>query len=282
MPEKTFLLGVGAQKSGTSWLRAYLNHNANVDMGQLKEYHVWDSVYLGIDPQKAPSPRTQTPLARARAAFMARIGKPDKARIRREFRKDSEAYFSYFQARLRRRIEVTGDFTPSYAGLPREAYDFIKSGFASRNIKVRVMFIMRDPVERLFSAVRMYKRAGRGDLINLTADDETNLRALSETSHARLRGEYHKTIETLKQVFAPEDIYLGLYETMFAPESLTDLAAFTGLPARKGFTEKKVNTGGQKQALSAEAIADVQAQFAEVYRYCHQHFPETRTLWHPF
>ncbi len=51
---------------------------------------------------------------------------------------------------------------------------------------------------------------------------------------------------------------------MFIPESLMDLAAFRGLPARKGFTEIKVNVGGQKQALNAEVIGVVQAQLADV------------------
>lgn len=46
MMKKTFLLGVGAQKSGTTWLYKYLSDNSNVSFGPLKEYHIWDGIYI--------------------------------------------------------------------------------------------------------------------------------------------------------------------------------------------------------------------------------------------
>ena len=40
-----FILGLGAQKAGTSWLHSTLSKNDNVHMGFTKEYHIWDFVF---------------------------------------------------------------------------------------------------------------------------------------------------------------------------------------------------------------------------------------------
>ena len=45
MKFKTFVLGLGAQKSGSTWLHSYLNHFSFSDFGPVKEYHIWDGVY---------------------------------------------------------------------------------------------------------------------------------------------------------------------------------------------------------------------------------------------
>ena len=44
--QKTFILGVGSQKGGTTWLHRQLTSNATVDLGHKKEYHVFDSIEL--------------------------------------------------------------------------------------------------------------------------------------------------------------------------------------------------------------------------------------------
>ena len=46
MSNKVFLLGIGAMKSGTSWLWSSVKNAPNVDFGCNKEYHVLDTLYL--------------------------------------------------------------------------------------------------------------------------------------------------------------------------------------------------------------------------------------------
>ena len=41
--EKVFILGVGCQKGGTTWLHKQLDKHPNVNMGFTKEYHVFDA-----------------------------------------------------------------------------------------------------------------------------------------------------------------------------------------------------------------------------------------------
>ena len=47
---RTFLLGVGAQKAGTTWLHKYLTASPQMVRGYRKEYHVFDSSDLADEP----------------------------------------------------------------------------------------------------------------------------------------------------------------------------------------------------------------------------------------
>ena len=46
MTKPIFVLGVGAQKAGTTWLHEYLASLPEVDLGFMKEYHVFDQNYV--------------------------------------------------------------------------------------------------------------------------------------------------------------------------------------------------------------------------------------------
>ena len=46
MNEGIFLLGLGAQKCGTSWLHEMLNRSDQVDFGFAKEFHIHDALTL--------------------------------------------------------------------------------------------------------------------------------------------------------------------------------------------------------------------------------------------
>ena len=44
LSDKTFLLGIGAQKAGTSWLYEYLARRDEIFMSPIKEMHVFDII----------------------------------------------------------------------------------------------------------------------------------------------------------------------------------------------------------------------------------------------
>ena len=46
--KNTFILGLGFQKCGTSWLYRYLQQCRKFDGGELKEYHVWDAIDIPL------------------------------------------------------------------------------------------------------------------------------------------------------------------------------------------------------------------------------------------
>ena len=112
-----FLLGVGAQKAGTSWLHAQLNRRSDSDFGFLKEYHVHDALTL---PAAGFSHRRRRSLLKPRTWR------------RQRFLDRPERYYAYFARRLKRRhIRLTGDITPSYSGLSASTLSRIRQGFAA-------------------------------------------------------------------------------------------------------------------------------------------------------
>ena len=93
--EKTFLLGVGCQKGGTSWLHNYLSKHPNTNMGFTKEYHIFDALYM---PECNRFRHKRTDYA---SAFMNLKIKFLRRRLmeikrRKDFCSDTNKYFDYF------------------------------------------------------------------------------------------------------------------------------------------------------------------------------------------
>ena len=140
----TFVLGLGAQKAGSSWLHAQLNSRRDADFGFLKEYHIHDARTL---PEAGFSNRRKRSLIKPRTWR------------RQRFIAQPERYYDYFASLLRRPgIQLTGDITPSYSALSVGTLKDIKANFEQRQIGLRPVFLMRDPIERIISSQRMQLR----------------------------------------------------------------------------------------------------------------------------
>ena len=121
-----------------------------------------------------------------------------------------------------KKLSTTGDITPSYAGLPIEAFKYIKNKLEQKQFKVKVIFIMRDPVERLRSHARML--IPRDNYLNLDFKNksliQSNFFKNLEDIYVRyvynnppfvFRTRYENTINNLEKVFEKEDIFYCLY-----------------------------------------------------------------------
>lgn len=149
-----FILGVGAQKGGTSWLYNYIKKNPHANMGYRKEYHIWDAKFK---PDYFRS-------------FIANP-KEDEGeghKLRRKMQTIDGAYEEYFKSLIEKDIYITGDITPSYSGLDAEHYSIIKERIEAAGFSIRVIFLMRDPVARCWSAARMRFRKRKKKGANIT------------------------------------------------------------------------------------------------------------------
>lgn len=263
------MLGVGAQKAGTSWMRWYMQQAPNVDCGPCKEYHVWDALTL------PDFPRTQvSPLQAQRSVAAA---------LRFRMQQDPEIYFSYFEERLAQPgITVTADITPLYAALSVETLRRIRDGFAARGVACRVVFLMRDPVARLWSAARMtHRRQGR-PLDRQLPDPEAYMHEIARNYGGRVRSRYDGTVLRLEQVFDREEIYLGIYEEMFGAERLAQLSQFLGVPHRPELTAERINADLQAPPVPVALARPVARDYQEVYEFCAWRWPRVVDLWPGF
>ena len=67
---------------------------------------------------------------------------------------DNESYFDYFESIFSDTVTITADITPSYSGLQKSRLSSIYSGFKQRDIDCKAVMLLRDPVDRIKSAVR--------------------------------------------------------------------------------------------------------------------------------
>ena len=218
--KKIFVLGVGAQKAGTTWLRKNLQACSNTNMGFCKEYHIFDAHYIPIQKflWDAPSVNPGN-----------HGGKWTKNGLKRySFLHDIENYFDYFDyLHLKEdKVELVGDFTPAYAGLGRKGFVHIKNGLEERGFTVKVVFLMRDPFERCWSSTKQkfyhYPSQGIESAVQMLQEiykirNPVNPKIIKDShlKHHELRTRYDKTIIELEKVFAPEQIFYGFYVLSF-------------------------------------------------------------------
>ena len=273
-PRGAFLLGVGAQKAGTSWLHKQLHNRPDADFGCLKEYHVHDA-------------RTIPELARFRRlgirATEPRTWVQPRTWMRQWFIQNPNRYTDYFSWLLTRprfrggQIRLTGDITPSYAALNAETLGEIKTNFEQRGIPVKPVFLMRDPLERLISSQRMKLR--KQGLKDPASEVETLKQRVAKGRG--LRGDYGQTLDALDQAFGLEHCFIGLFESLFTPDTYTQLCSFLGIPYEEPIWAEKINVSATSTVIPDDLLATMGRMHENDLRRAAEALPNTdfQTLW---
>lgn len=267
MSEKTFILGLGAQKAGTSWLHAYLSAAPDADMGFTKEYHVWDF---------------RSPLSAAVRLRLTPALLLHRSRLRIAcFQRWPSLYFRYFQGLLKHGKTLTGDITPSYSCLAPDDLRGIAARFAKLDIRVKVVFLMRDPVDRCWSAARMKSR--RLERAGSHRAAESILRDHFRSGNYRFRTRYQDVLATIAASgIPPADVYHGFYEEMFSAAEIRRLSRFLGVRADPSFGERQIFSAASRESPPPDVARDVARFYAETYDAVAAFFPRARSLWPGF
>ncbi|MCP4305081.1 MAG: sulfotransferase, partial [bacterium] len=159
---------VGAQKGGTQWLYDQLAYHPDFWMPPVKEFHYFD---LG---KRASRARKQASLVRPTRRIkeagtrsdMALPGVPDVPLEERD-KVFLEEYTAGYGTSIEMELycglfrhsgsQLTGDVTPAYGSLHRNIIDLI----ASELPDMKIVFIAREPVSRLWSQYCMSLRSGK-------------------------------------------------------------------------------------------------------------------------
>jgi len=264
---KLFLVGIGAQKAGTGWMSQYFKSHPDVYVSPLKEVHYFDAVYI-----RKMNGHVSTKMAR-QADKIATDLAFDEDRVRKRAKSKYDAlqdrmkmtrdagypYLKFFEERVTTE-SVFCDITPSYSMLSAEAY----ADILNTHSNTRFVFVMRDPVERYWSAIRM------GNRRKADADAYAAFTRFLKDDEYGLRTDYKRTIQEVEKVIPPDRIKYFFYENLFKPESINDLTSYVGVkPWPANFEATNV---GQKLALKAELRDAAVKQFRHVYEYIFERF----------
>ena len=229
---------VGATKAGTSWLYTQLAAHPECHFRAIKELHYFDALEDDALEQELDKHRRQH--ARILAKVAAQGGDPGPRQSRRlrdisawinvleRGAEDRDAYLDYLRDGAGD-AKVIGDITPAYCVLTAARLR-VMSDLAPN---VRFSMLLRDPVERLWSHVRMI--AARRDR-NGQATSERCARILNKTFKGKeddiaKRSDYAGALERLAAAVPSGKVLVDVFEDMVTGEGFARICNFLGIRA---------------------------------------------------
>ena len=272
---RTFILGLGAQKAGTTWLFQQLVKSEHFVPGLCKEYHLFDYLYLGSG--------NELRLNASKRINNFKEGDPtlnydQKIELFDSFYSNPKNYYDYIDRILNESKKFTSDITPAYAHLELDVLYSIKEEMDCRNIKTKAVFLMREPVCRMESEIRMALRRAK-------SFDKVDAREMSNKMTRLLGGEiplksnYSFTVSQLDEVFPPSDIFYCFYEELFLPESIRRLAEFFELPTTIFEPDVKINTSPRPFRYPMEHLERWSKHFEGEYQFAQSRFNFDVEIW---
>jgi hypothetical protein len=262
------LFCVGAAKAGTSWLHRVLSDHPGCALRSIKELHFFDALERGeVDRQIA-----EVEARRARFAAGMEGAGPHRLVVRARQVKDCDdwlsvlragddrAYLKYLAAGAEGRL--VADMTPAYALLPEARLQ----DMAALAPDVRFLYLIRDPVERLWSHVRMIAtaRAAKDGNHEGRAAHVLGRVFRGKESEIAARSDYAGAIGRLARAVGPRRLLVAVTEEMFTPEGLARIMAFLGLSVPEADFSRRIHEGpgaDMEPQGRAEARAWLAAQY---------------------
>lgn len=125
------------------------------------------------------------------------------------------------------RDKVKGEITPAYGVLPVERIRFIRAIMP----EVRLIFIMRNPIERSWSET-VYNLRRSPDFKGVEDVPLDVIRGLLDSEATVSRSDYLRTLDRWLSVFPPEQLYLAFFESIYQEPQALLTAVFEHLGVR--------------------------------------------------
>ena len=265
------LIGLGATKAGTSWLYDYLRHHPECHFRRVKELHYFDAFDGGKPAAKAKALRqkAQTFRETLRTApghrvpgLQAAIRDHEDLAGLMQHAEDPAAYLAYLSDGLGRK-KVQGDITPAYGLLsPAKLRDI-----ASLTDDVRFVYLLRDPVARLWSHVRMMAARASGGVVKPGRAARLLDRALKgKEPEITRRGDYKTILGNVARAIDPAKRLVMYSDDLFKGDGVARLCDFLGIKNHRGNTGHVINAG-RPLDMTTEQSARARDYLQEQYDY---------------
>jgi LPS sulfotransferase NodH len=251
---------IGAQKAGTTWLFDNLEIQDGIWVPPEKEIHFFNAVcpheeLLGVE---------ELPFPHGLARYRPLVRRPARATLRwlRRFHNEprSTAWYHSLFANEFSQGKLRGDLTPAYSTLDERGV-----AFARRVLHpgVRVFLVIRNPIERTWSAIRMMHR-WQGQEISKSNPDA--ILADFRRPSQRLRTDYARMIRAWTHQFG-DRFRVFLYDDLTAdPASfLQEVAQFIDLPGdlRHDRLGARSNAAPNRLPIPPELEAGLEEEFRD-------------------
>ena len=239
---------IGAQKAGTTWLFHALSQSREIHFSPNKELHYFD-VMAGKAQQVldlrvvAATTLAQRLVAKPGPHNIATMKQLNELTsllsIYSRARGDHQAYLSYLSDGYNGQKRVC-DITPAYAILDHQTFREM-----GRIGQAQFLFILRDPVERLWSQIRMAvsTRNKAGAAFQQACEARGQLLLDSRRIPKIERANYKRTITELEAAIPPNRIKYLFYENLFQQSTMMSLCSFLGISPLPTLPKQRSNVG---------------------------------------
>lgn len=271
LTQKTFILGVGMAKAGTTWLYEYLASHPQVRMGFEKEMHILH----------APEYRSYWQSVR-NIPWRKFEGRQWLKRqlVRAKYRANWSRYFNYFESLLCEGALATGDLSPSNQFAPISNLLRVRVEFERRKIDVVPVFIARDPVERMLSEIRYGRRLiqnSRYRTFPPGSDEDHLLSRISQVSSS-MASEAPDAVHRIVSVFGSSRTCVLLYEDMFNDEALGSMTSKMGIRHVAANFSRRVNSTQATGSISPASRKHATNYFRITYEWAMTFFGRERIM----
>ena len=268
---------VGAQKCGTTWLYENLISHPGIGMPPVKELQYFNEIWLPYQRDWAQGHRRKQVLDHLEW-YLKNVPRSDwNAGHINNVMQISEApicddwygrIFGEFPDDI-----VLGEMTPEYALLPLMGYQHI----LRLNKNAKFIFLVRDPIERAWSQIKMIVRnEGREPSIDTYLD-------ILKYDDIRMRSDYYETINTIRQAGVETNLYVNTIDAIIAEpqRTLQEICQFIGVPFEKIDLSraKDIVHAGIPGPIPPELIQPMWEQLAVCYNRFENFAPEQAQQW---
>jgi hypothetical protein len=280
-----FVFGIGAAKAGTTWLYRYLRAHPECHLRGHKELHYFDVIEKTLVKMEAKRLEAEIAAITARLPQMSPdvrakrfadvLDKRDYHQVLATCYQDKNAYFRYMMGGLGNQ-RLVADITPDYAGV---SVDMLRKMAASAD-ETRFVYLMRDPVARFWSHVRMVANGKllEGEDLSAVAKAELAHALSGEEIVVNVHSSYAHVLEKMEAAIPENRRLVMFYEDLMTSAGLRKLCKFLGIKPKLADFNERANEGKAIDMTSEERAA-VRRLLRPQYEAVASRFPVLPKAW---
>lgn len=271
-------IGIGAQKSGTTWLADNLSKHPQIWLPPLKELHHFNR--LGRSPMAFSL--LNDPLGRTRLRILL------KYRVWRDIKngKNKGWYFRHFLLPRTDRWyaslfapepgQIAGEITPDYSIVEQDVVRKVHSLMPN----LKIILLLRNPIDRIWSQAAMYHR--QVEFRTLDTLCQVDFEKFADMDITKRLSNYPRTLQVWESVYPSEQIYIGFYEQLQESphQLLSDVLRFLGVDSAEQHIPNTVQrnpNAGKYPEIPRPFAAYLAGQYHEQIKSLHQRFDNQST-----
>jgi hypothetical protein len=253
---RVFFFCMGATKAGTTWLHDQLAAHPQCHLRTIKEYHYFSSTGDGqwakmiADTRSEIAALTAVPPSARSAYQVARLDDLTAWLPQITPRAANPAGFAQFlldgAATHNPNARVMGDFTPAYSVVRGKWLEPILTMEGIGGAAVKVIYLLRDPLARVWSHIRMTADRMAPDRFAETAQTMLERMILGADDGGIQgivrRGDYAGNLPKLRRIFGAR-LLVMFTEDLFTAAGFARVLAHLGLAPRAPDTQRRVHGG---------------------------------------